>query len=630
MTNYTVRGIPYPDPSIDLVGQVGTVHLRDMAEKADLLLGQERATAAQEVTAAEQNANTYAATRAGAVQDQAWSWDQATLNAAKSHADTADQGVLALVNTRLESVSTAYDVWLALGNEGTMQDYLEAQKVQGPEGPYGGTAVTDPQVASFLASGMATRTAVEDAVAPIVGVIDSRYPSLEAALAACAPGATLEVREAWARTAPWVIDKPVTVVFRGGSLTATGIHTTLIEVTSDGVTLDAPVVTGAGAVYATGSGITVRRTATDPVRGFTMRGAVVRDIPMHGVMLEHVTGPVLTDCTVENVGYSGFMMLSVLDSSFTACHVRNITQPAPWVNSYGFALTRHESKTIQESPRTKGATLTGCTVTDHPKWEAFDTHGGESITFLGCIARNALIGFAMVPCPNQDKSADIYAPLDVKIIGCTVIGDPNNANRQAGIKVIGCGLAGVPGERATGVVYGNTVVDMGGSDVNRAGGIQVSCVSGVEVAANQIIRPQIAGIYAYHSNDQVTLRENTITDVWSNTLSFAAAVYSRSQDNKLTLQGNRMRAGGHASTVINQDGVYVASTTGVRMLDMGGGDTTIAATPWRGSTAVRQVAFYGAAPVAKPVVSGAKSGNAAVTSLVTALAQLGLITNSTT
>lgn len=39
--------------------------------------------------------------------------------------------------------------------------------------------------------------------------------------------------------------------------------------------------------------------------------------------------------------------------------------------------------------------------------------------------------------------------------------------------------------------------------------------------------------------------------------------------------------------------------------------------------------FYGAAPVAKPTVTGAKGGNAALASLITALANLGLITDGT-
>ena len=49
-----------------------------------------------------------------------------------------------------------------------------------------------------------------------------------------------------------------------------------------------------------------------------------------------------------------------------------------------------------------------------------------------------------------------------------------------------------------------------------------------------------------------------------------------------------------------------------------------------GVTITSDVGFYATSPQAKPTVTGAKGGNAALTSLCTALATLGLITNSTT
>ena len=42
-----------------------------------------------------------------------------------------------------------------------------------------------------------------------------------------------------------------------------------------------------------------------------------------------------------------------------------------------------------------------------------------------------------------------------------------------------------------------------------------------------------------------------------------------------------------------------------------------------------KLGFYGAAPVVKPTVTGSKGGNAALASLITALANLGLIVDST-
>ena len=40
------------------------------------------------------------------------------------------------------------------------------------------------------------------------------------------------------------------------------------------------------------------------------------------------------------------------------------------------------------------------------------------------------------------------------------------------------------------------------------------------------------------------------------------------------------------------------------------------------------IGFLGAAPVARPTVSGSRGSNAALTSLLTALANLGLVTDS--
>lgn len=42
-----------------------------------------------------------------------------------------------------------------------------------------------------------------------------------------------------------------------------------------------------------------------------------------------------------------------------------------------------------------------------------------------------------------------------------------------------------------------------------------------------------------------------------------------------------------------------------------------------------KVGFYGTAPVTKPTVTGAKGSNAALGSLMTALANLGIVTDST-
>ncbi len=48
-----------------------------------------------------------------------------------------------------------------------------------------------------------------------------------------------------------------------------------------------------------------------------------------------------------------------------------------------------------------------------------------------------------------------------------------------------------------------------------------------------------------------------------------------------------------------------------------------------GRNTTSKAGFYGAVPVVKPTVTGAKGGNAALTSLIAALVAQGLITDTT-
>jgi hypothetical protein len=55
------------------------------------------------------------------------------------------------------------------------------------------------------------------------------------------------------------------------------------------------------------------------------------------------------------------------------------------------------------------------------------------------------------------------------------------------------------------------------------------------------------------------------------------------------------------------------------------GTTTLGTTSHTGN-----IGFNGTSPISKPTVTGAKGGNAALTSLLTALASYGLIVDSST
>ena len=72
--------------------------------------------------------------------------------------------------------------------------------------------------------------------------------------------------------------------------------------------------------------------------------------------------------------------------------------------------------------------------------------------------------------------------------------------------------------------------------------------------------------------------------------------------------------------------VRLQGTSNIDDSGNGTNDVTIQTLGAAGGTA----SFYGAAPQPQPTITGAKGGNAALASLITQLAALGLITDGTT
>lgn len=80
-----------------------------------------------------------------------------------------------------------------------------------------------------------------------------------------------------------------------------------------------------------------------------------------------------------------------------------------------------------------------------------------------------------------------------------------------------------------------------------------------------------------------------------------------------------------ASAAISNAVVLTDGAGNVRFQDLAGATTLPGSVQINGN-----VGFGGTAPIAKPSVTGSRGGNAALASLMTALANLGLITNNTT
>lgn len=87
---------------------------------------------------------------------------RAQISASRAEVDQSIEATRSEFGARLDGIASAYDVWLSDGNTGSVADYLAAITGEpGKEGPYGGTSVTDPQVASYVAAETETRAALD-------------------------------------------------------------------------------------------------------------------------------------------------------------------------------------------------------------------------------------------------------------------------------------------------------------------------------------------------------------------------------------------------------------------------------------------------------------------------------------
>lgn len=496
-----------------------------------------------------------------------------------------------------------------------------------------GIDTTDSAVAAAVSTaGTATRAAL----AGHTGIVyDTDHASVGVALAATPTGGTLEVRSVHTLSAPFVVDKACTVRFtRGGQITSTSTTTPILSVTASDVTLDSPRLVGPGSASTStaGDGISAVGTVSAPITGLRVRRPYIRAVTRVAVHLEHVHRFRVEDCDIATVGYGGMLLLSCVDGTVQGGTIRDVVQPTGYPQSYGVAVTRWSASSLAVAPRSRNITVDNVTIDGVTKWEALDTHGGQSITFSNNTILNSYIGIACVPCPDT-TGVNTYAPLDIVVIGNRVDAVRTDGLAGAGIQLVGAGSVGATLERATGVIVGNTVIRHGLENVSAGGGIFLQSTRGAVVTGNTVTAPGCSGVHLFHSNDQFSIVGNTVIDAWTNTLAFCADYYLRSQDNVGVVIGNTVARGSKTATLVNQRGFFNGQS--LNDYTLSGNQFDLATTPLvdtgfvsKDRNRASKISFYGAVPVAKAASPGTATGTdaAVINALTTALRNLGLVT----
>lgn len=484
-----------------------------------------------------------------------------------------------------------------------------------------------------------TGTEIGDAATSARGfVADTDFATLEEALSATPAGGTLEVRSVHERSATFTIDKPVTVRFvDGAGITMSAPAGRAVTVTSDNVSLDAPRLTGTGSgVSGTGVGL-----FAEGVSGLRVTNARIEGWSQYGVYLSKVTDFEITESLVRDVAYAGVMLLSCLRGFVFRTEVDGVTQPGSLPQSYGFAATKDATQPLDTHPHSTDITFKSCVARNVTKWEGFDTHAGIRIRWEDCHAINCYHGIAVVGMEDKTTTPGTpgWAPTDFVISGCTADSTVTDGSRGSGLSIAGQSLgAGSPHAFATGRVNGMRIVGHGDVGNGNQGGTYIHTTKGLVLDGLTVEACSPHGLVMAHTNYDFQIDNTVIIDPWKLAGGDApVGLAFRSSHNQGFVGSVRIWRGSKAADQVLGYGIRNWINTGDVEIDLGAYRVTGASIApvlnsgaRMGRRAEGAMGFFGATPALRPAVAGSRADGTALSSLLTALATLGLISNSTT
>lgn len=298
--------------------------------------------------------------------------------------------------------------------------------------------------------------------------------TLQGRINAAAPGSVLNLTGC-TYTAGATVTKSLTIL--GGTVRpARGTSGLLVQ--ANNVTIDGVVITGPqGTTYDKDEvGIEVQGTVSAPIRGLTIRNARVGTLGYGGMYIRHASGFTVENNLVQDGVYAGIMVISGRGGRIVGNTVQRIGvygAAANGNNAYGIALTRGGGD-LATDPRSADIVVSGNTVEDVPTWHAYDTHGGERITWTANVARRSRSGIFVT---GSSSPSGTVRSLDNDVNGNTIYA-PADADHYAITSVYSTG----------GYVRNNTIVGWpsGRAILTTSGGDPTATAVNLTVSGNTI------------------------------------------------------------------------------------------------------------------------------------------------
>jgi len=261
-------------------------------------------------------------------------------------------------------------------------------------------------VTSVDTSGNSAQSA--DQVVPTVVAGD-----LQAMINEATAGSTLNVTGyTFAAGSGITVNKALTII--GGTLTS-GANIRAITISASNVTLNGMTITGPQHEdinsHTQERGIIIQTALSN----ITLTNLTISNFGMAGMWLDRVTNLTITYCDISDCGYAGIMVLSGTGGLIQYNTVTGIGEsfytggsryPAigdAGSNAYGIALSQLLSPSLEST----GFLVDNNIVDSVPPWHAFDTHGGDDITFSNNTSKQSRCAYYITAGTSGSRNTHV-------------------------------------------------------------------------------------------------------------------------------------------------------------------------------------------------------------------------------
>ncbi|MFC1770987.1 right-handed parallel beta-helix repeat-containing protein [Candidatus Margulisiibacteriota bacterium] len=220
---------------------------------------------------------------------------------------------------------------------------------------------------------------------------------------------------------------------------------------------------------------------------------------------------------IYNCYYAGIAMHSSLEGLVNKNNIHDITADNKYgSNCYGIQTSKHNG-TEEKRPVSKKIIISENIIRNIPTWEALDTHGGTSISFINNIIENCRIG---IMTGSYNVKGEKRGPRRCTIKGNIIYSDESYIPKKH--MSYGIVVHGSMDEKQTGyeigkdnIVIGNIISGYGCTAVGlgQTGAIYVYGTKRTKITNNNIIDSGVTGIFVNGDNESLDINSNTIEKI---------------------------------------------------------------------------------------------------------------------